>query len=703
MKLPHPISEYYCEWLAQKRALAYILLAPDGCVQSWGGELQRLGVGPLEEGRPISSQIELMEGLLPLKEEALQLPLLRPDPEHALDLHLFKIDTGYGLLIMDARQDARRQGLFQQQANESALLREQCGTDNQTAGIAPSVGLIENLFLACNMAALALHPDGHFAAIGRPPAWLSQFFPAAVDQPCRLDPGNHLAFLENFLNDAHEFWAKETVGWIKSGLWIEPDPDGHEHLFEATALHTGSEKILLIGKEQHSLIEKQQLIRKGREIALDRSALQRTQSTLQANRDQLEMRVEARTRELEQTTARLTQELTHSQWLESERTEMMMQLQQAQKMEAIGTLAGGIAHDFNNILSAVMGFTELSLIQAPPGSQIDTNLRQVLSAGRRAKKLISQILTFSRQSHPETQPVQLMVIMKEAVELMRASLPATIEIEQDLHSEAYVMGDASQLHQVVMNLCTNASQAMQPNGGVLRLSLRQCALGPEDLADGRGTAPGDYLAMEVSDTGSGMSPETLKRIFDPFFTTKEKGAGTGMGLSVVHGIVKSCQGEISVVSELGQGTTFRILLPVTSQRQAPVAQLQVQLPAGTERILYVDDEPMQADLAQKFLQPLGYRVVALTDSTLALQAFIENPDQFDLVLTDMYMPKMTGKVLSAEIKRIRPQIPVIICSGYSEGALDPATVGQKFDDYLVKPFSMKELVFAIRKILDKHG
>jgi signal transduction histidine kinase/ActR/RegA family two-component response regulator len=696
MKLPQPISDYYCDWLAQKRALGYILLEADGRVRSWGGELQRLGIGPLEEGRPISDQLELMEGLLPLEEAALQLPLLRPDANHALDIHLFKIDAGYGLLLMDASQDAQRLGLFQQQVNESALLRKQHSTHDQTGGIPPSSGLIENLFLACNTAALTLNPDGCFTPIGRVPGWLNEFFPEAADRHSRLAPGNYFAFLENFLLDAHDFWSKESVGFIKSGLWIEPDPAGQEHLFEATALYTGSEKILLIGKEQHSLIEKQQLIRKAREIALDRSVLQ-------ADRDQLQVRVKARTQELEQTKGRLARELVHSQQLETERTEMIFQLQQAQKMEAIGTLAGGIAHDFNNILSAVMGFTELSLIQVPPGSQLETNLRHVLSAGLRAKKLISQILTFSRQSHPEIQPVQLAGIIKEAIELIRASLPATIEIEQDLNSKAYVLGDPSQLHQVVMNLCTNASQAMQPNGGVLRLSLRECVIGPGGSPDGSEAGPGNCLAMEVSDTGSGMSPETLKRIFDPFFTTKEKGLGTGMGLSVVHGIIKSCQGEISVASKLGQGTTFRILLPVTSQRQVPKAQSQTQLPAGNECILYVDDEPMQADLAQKFLQPLGYRVVALIDSTLALQAFMENPDQFDLVLTDMYMPKMTGKMLSEEIKRIRPRMPVIICSGYSEGALDPVTNGRRFDDYLIKPFSMKELVSTIRKALDKRS
>jgi CheY-like chemotaxis protein len=303
-------------------------------------------------------------------------------------------------------------------------------------------------------------------------------------------------------------------------------------------------------------------------------------------------------------------------------------------------------------------------------------------------------MTFSRQTHP----VQLITIVKEAIELLHASLPATIDVRHDLESDDYVMADPSQLHQVIMNLCTNGIQAMQQDGGVLHLALRDYEIGSEGATDFPDIPPGWYLEVVVSDSAVGMSGETLKRIYDPFFTTKEKGRGTGMGL---HGIVKNCKGDIAVLSGVGQGTTFRILLPVTSQRKISEIQLPTRLATGSECILYVDDEPMQADLAEKFLKPLGYRVVAFTDSVQALQAFMDNPDQFNLVLTDMDIPKMTGRALSERIKQTRSDIPVIICSGYGNGTLDPASLDQIIDDYLIKPFSMNELAAKIRNVIDR--
>jgi signal transduction histidine kinase len=701
MKLPGPISDYFGQWLAQRRGFGYILVDPDGRVLSWGGNLQHLGVRPLREGQAVAEQLILMEGVLPLTEPAIQIPMVRLDEDHALDVHVFKIDEGYGLLLMDASMDAHKQGLFQQKANESALVMERRGSLQEARPAPSDSGLFENFFLACNSAALQLGPDGRFSPIGRFPDWLHRFCPEAAVQPCCLNPENYFSFLDNFLREAHDFWTREEIGGIKSGLWIELDENQNEHLFEATALNTGRSKILIIAKERSDSIEKQDLIQKGREIALDHWSLKKRQSELRTARDYLEIRVRERTRQVEQMDTRLAQELDHRKTLENERSEMMLHLQQAQKMEAIGTLAGGIAHDFNNILSAVMGFTELSLLDVPKGSQLETNLKQVLSAGIRAKKLIGQILTFSRQSNPETQPIRLIGIVQEAVELLRASLPATIEIEQDLQSDAWVTADPSQLHQVVMNLCTNASQAMQPDGGVLKLTLRDRDVRPAESPGNASLPPGSYVEMAISDSGLGMSQETLKRIFDPFFTTKKKGEGTGLGLSVVHGIVKNSKGDIFVSSEIGRGTTFRILLPTTPDRSTAAIALQSQLPTGNERILYVDDEPAQTDLALKFLKPLGYRVIALTDSTLALQAFKENPDQFDLVLTDLYMPKITGKILSAEIKKIRPDLPVIICSGYNERVVDPASPGHKVDGYLTKPFSMKELASTIRTVLNK--
>jgi signal transduction histidine kinase/ActR/RegA family two-component response regulator len=700
MNLPKPVGTYLADWLRQRCGFAYIMLDLNGRVLSWGGELDRLGIGSLTAGRPISEQLVFMEGLLPIAETALELPLVKQDLEHVWDVHLFKADGGYSLLIMDAGIDARKIEVFQQELNESALRRAgQAGP--QAAGQAPSqFELIENVFFACNIAVLELTTDGKLSLVGRAPSWLTRFCPVAPDQSCQLDPDNVFSFLENFMHEAHAFWAGGKAGCLKSGLWIELDEAGKEYLFEATAIHTGRSKILAIAKEHSMLIEKQALIQKGREIELGRNCLEKSQSELKAARDDLESRVQQRTRELEQINIRLARELELRKQLEAERTEMISHLQQAQKMEAIGTLAGGIAHDFNNILSAIIGFTELSLTETPEGSQLQMNLQHVFSAGQRAKKLIRQILTFSRQSNPETQPVQFCLIMKEAIELLRASVPAIIEIRQDIQSRAYVMADPSQLHQVVMNLCTNASHAMLPDGGVLVLVLSDREIGPEDSAVYPNMLPGSYLELSVADTGHGMSPETLGRIYDPFFTTKKKGHGTGMGLSVVHGIVKNCKGDITVTSTIGQGTTFRVLLPTVKPVNEPGITIKTKLPRGSEQILFVDDEPMQIDLALKILVPLGYRVEAFTDSTTALQKFFETPDRFDLILTDMYMPRMTGRVLATRINEIRTDIPIILCSGYNDNPADSQQSNQHISGYLMKPFGMKELALTVRRILD---
>jgi signal transduction histidine kinase len=700
MNLPEPVYEYLVQWLSRQYSFGYIIIDASGRTVSWGGELDRLGVGPLAEGRTITEQLEFMEGLLPLSEPFLQLPLVRPDEKHVWDVHLFKTDTGCALVIMDASSHAQKMKAFQQKANEQALNHAQHDVSRTTARSSLHDQWAESILSACNMAALVLDTDGKFYLVGRPPGWLTRICPMSVTEPCLLDPNNVFSFLENFLHDAHIFWDSEKSGCIKSGLWIEADNSGQEHLFEAIAVYTGQSKILLISKEHGMSREKQALIQKGREIALGRSSLEKAQSRLQADRDDLENRVLERTRELERTNDRLQQELEHRKQLEAERTEILLQLQQAQKMEAIGTLAGGIAHDFNNILSAVIGFTELSLLDAPQGSQLQANLQHVVSAGQRAKKLIRQILTFSRQSNPETQPVQLRLIVREAIELLRASLPATIEIRHEIQSDAFVMADPSQLHQVVMNLCTNAGQSMQLDGGVLELALhdRGIDVGNADLFPD--ILPGAYVELIVADTGHGMSPQTLRRIFEPFFTTKEKGRGTGMGLAVVHGIVKNCNGNIAVRSKMDQGTTFQVLLPTVKRSDAGEMAKENRIPGGSERILFVDDEPMQADLSIRFLEPLGYRVEAFTDSAAALNKFYETPEQYDLVLTDMYMPKMTGRSLAAKIHGIRPDLPIVICTGFGDSSGEPGDTAPYISGYLMKPYGIMELARTIRKVLD---
>ncbi len=559
---------------------------------------------------------------------------------------------------------------------------------------------LENFFLASGVAALRLESDDKLRLMGQAPKWLHAIYPELASGQTELQTQNCFSFLENFLYDARHFWSKSKVGSLRSGIWIEIDTANKEHLFEATAVNTGRSKLLLISNENGPIGETQRLIQKGRSKALNHSDLKRSQSRLQTVQDELEMRIKTRTYEIERAKQRLEEELSQRRHLEHERTEMLLQLQQSQKMEAIGTLAGGIAHDFNNILSAVVGFTELCLFDAEKGSMMSSNLQQVLSAALRAKELVRQILTFSRQSRPETRPVQIKSIINEALRLLRATLPASVEIASDIQSDVHVMADPTQLHQVVMNLCTNAGQAMVDEGGRLNVELRNIEIDQRSSADYEDIVPGYYVELTVTDNGSGMTEATLGRIFDPFFTTKEKGQGTGMGLAVVHGIVKSCKGDVSVSSQVGKGTDFRIILPCVDRIDTPQMIDPSTLPRGTERVLFVDDEPMQAELAKQILPPLGYQVTAMTDSAKALKVFADAPADFDVVITDMYMPKITGKSLAMEILRLRPEIPIILCSGYSVDLVHPEFLDQYFKGHLMKPILIRELAETIRKVVD---
>ncbi len=389
--------------------------------------------------------------------------------------------------------------------------------------------------------------------------------------------------------------------------------------------------------------------------------------------------------------------------LERERMENETRLRQAQKMEAIGTLAGGIAHDFNNILSAILGYSELALDDANHGRSNPTFIGQVLRAGQRARDLVQQILTFSRQTETESKPIQIQPIIKEALKLLRPSLPATIDIQVDVRSDAIVCADPIQIHQVIMNLCTNASHAMRDSGGRLRVAL----LEEEVLADGcdqlTGLCPGRYLKMEVGDTGHGIDPLVIDRIFDPYFTTKEKGEGTGMGLAVVQGIVRGCGGAVKVSSRAGQGAVFSVYLPIVAQPKAPQAISQEFIPLGRERILFVDDEAPLADLAKEILARLGYRVTIYTDSVEALSHFEQQPRAFDLVMTDMTMPRMTGDVFAEKCRAVRPDIPIVICTGYSQKVTPEMMARLGIDGLIMKPLVRQKLGVTVREVLDGAG
>jgi len=387
---------------------------------------------------------------------------------------------------------------------------------------------------------------------------------------------------------------------------------------------------------------------------------------------------------------------------EMERKELENQLRQAQKMEAIGTLAGGIAHDFNNILSSIIGFTEISMREVPPGSKLEDNLQRVFSAGIRAGDLVKQILAFSRQSDREIKPVQVKPIAQETLKLIRASLPATVEIHQDLRSDSPIMADPTQVHQIIMNLCTNAAHAMRDTGGRLVVGLTDVELDADITDKHQDMAPGPFVKLTVSDSGHGMAPEIKDRIFDPFYTTKELGEGTGLGLSVVHGIVTDCGGMISLESTPGEGSTFNVSFPVIESEQGAEIVTHAPLPTGTERILFVDDEEYQVEMGKQILELLGYRVTAETSSEEALKVFRSKPDEFDLVVTDLTMPKMTGDVLAKEIMAIRSDVPIILCTGYSE-KITPAkakTLGIK--EVVMKPAVVEEIARTVRMVLDRH-
>jgi len=381
---------------------------------------------------------------------------------------------------------------------------------------------------------------------------------------------------------------------------------------------------------------------------------------------------------------------------------MEAQLIHAQKMEAMGTLAGGIAHDFNNILSAILGYAELTALDLADGTKPRENLEQVIHAGNRAKELVQEILTFSRQQDHQRKMIHVGPLIKETLKLLRASLPSTIEIRSTIPKDiGAVEADPSQIHQVIMNLCTNAFHAMREKGGVLDVTMSHFELEPGDALLTGSADPVSFIKITVSDTGHGMNKEVMARIFDPYYTTKDPGEGTGLGLAVVHGIVKSLGGAVTVQSTPGKGSIFTVHLPlVKKQASATPDETPEPAPSGREHILFVDDEPALVGMAKQVLQRLGYEVHGYTNSTEALEAFRLNRSFFDLVITDMTMPQMTGDKLAKEIMGIRPEMPVILCTGHSEKITEEKTKKLGIAAFLRKPLKLQEFAKKIRTVLD---
>ena len=383
-----------------------------------------------------------------------------------------------------------------------------------------------------------------------------------------------------------------------------------------------------------------------------------------------------------------------------EKMRMAAQLRHSYKMEAIGTLAGGIAHDFNNILSSVIGFTELCLLDVNKGGLLESNMMEVYRAGMRARDLVRQILTFARKDENQVQPTQISTIAKEASKLIRSIIPASIDIRLEVGSEALVMADPTQIHQIFMNLFTNAAQAMETDGG--QLTIRICQARLDQYFDSMHTrfVPGEFLKITVEDTGIGITPEKLDKIFDPYYTTKGRGEGTGLGLSVVHGIVQACNGEIEVESEPGRGTAFTIYLPIVAQEPTATINVPAKLPLGTERILFIDDERPIANMSRQRLSILGYRVTVANSSLEALDRLTAGPKDFDLIITDMSMPQMSGDRLALEAKKLNPNIPIILCTGYSKKISPEKASAIGIDAFIMKPMAVNEMAETIRKVLD---
>lgn len=408
--------------------------------------------------------------------------------------------------------------------------------------------------------------------------------------------------------------------------------------------------------------------------------------------------------ELEQRIGDLEQRCLQHRFTEEILERLEGQLRRAQKMEAIATLAGGIAHDFNNILGAIIGNAELiEIFGAPLDAAMRSRLGEILLAARRARSLVEQILTVSKSAEHKKCPTLLSPVVKETLRFLRSSLPSTIDLRERIENEHLsILADATQIHQVLMNLCTNAGHAMRERGGILEIELSQLRVDATAVRSLGGLGPGAYARLVVSDTGHGIERDVIEKIFDPYFTTKKKDEGTGLGLAVARGIVKGHGGAIMVESKPGRGSVFQVLLPMLEDSKVDAAiETETALPTGKERILFVDDEKSLVKSTRGILERLGYTVVATTSSIEALETFRQHPDRFDLVITDLTMPGMTGVELSKGLLSIRPDIPIVLCTGFLDTVIDQEVGEAGICECLSKPVDTRSLAEAVRKVLDR--
>jgi signal transduction histidine kinase/ActR/RegA family two-component response regulator len=397
-------------------------------------------------------------------------------------------------------------------------------------------------------------------------------------------------------------------------------------------------------------------------------------------------------------------DLTNARKSSEEKYRLENQLRQAQKMETVGTLAGGIAHDFNNILSIILGYTDLAKEATPADSKIIKDLDQVLKAGHRARDLVKQILSFSRQSRVERVLLEPQPLVKEALKMLRSSLPTTITIEEKISPDCGAIdADPTQLHQILMNLCTNAFHAMEDKGGVLRVTLQIADSLPLELQAEPGGQDKTFIELAVSDSGHGIGPDIINKIFDPFFTTKKQGKGTGMGLAITYGIIKEYGGTITVDSQLGAGSTFHVYLPQSKGAIVQTPAEEELYEKGEERILFVDDEEVLVNMGAQMLEGLGYHVTAKQSSHDALETFRKQPGKFDLVITDQTMPGMTGLEMARRMLRIRPDISIILCTGYSSLVNEEVAMARGIKGFVLKPVSKQSFAKLIRQALANNA
>jgi PAS domain S-box-containing protein len=664
--------------------------------------------------------------------------------------------------------------------------------------------LICELFKLFNTVVLRHTEDDFFVPVATLPEWFVSLVPEAAASDASIALADYFPFLQDFIPEAHSFWAHRRDGRLRSGIWLESLADGSDLALGASALCLLDKPILLIESPQFSYDELYNTIQTGRDLALVHHDLSRTESAVRQDRDVLLERLEERNIELEainrqlresearfrllfeqlfdaqvmfadhgavedanraacrlfgmtreelqqtrldqlfasaeaQKVQKLLQHLPdreieflgeiqvkgtaiHPTPVEAggvaltiggrhyglvsfrditERKQLQTQLQQAQKMEAIGTLAGGIAHDFNNVLAAVLGYNELAMLEMTEDDRAYRSITEAIKACQRGKNLVNQILTFSRQDEQRKKALVLSQAVVETLKMVRALIPVSIDIRTQIKpGVGIVEADPTQIHQVILNLCTNAAHAIGQARGTITVGLDCQALGETAARIHPELRPGTYACLTVADSGEGIPDELLNKIFEPYFTTKDSGQGTGIGLATTHGIVRSHGGVITAASQVGEGSVFKIYLPRAEGQVACEPGGQVEKPTGSERILFVDDEETLQDIGRRMLVHLGYRVEVLGDSLEALELFTQSPQSFDLVITDMTMPNMTGEELAQRLLAIRPDLPIILCTGYSEKITPEKARRMGIRDFLMKPLTIEQLAAKVRGLLD---